>query len=350
MLTKCCDGGAPEPCACHPSRRLVLAGGALLSLALGRPAAAQDAKPQGRIDVHHHLTPPNYVSAVSPKALVSPPTAKWTVQKSLDDMDHAGVATAMLSITTPGLWFGDVGFAASLARSCNEYGASLVQQHPGRFGHFSALPLPDIDASLREIAYAFDVLHADGIAMFTSYGGKWLGDPAFAPVFEELNRRKAIVFTHPTTAACCGNLISFIPDPAIEFATDTTRTIASLVFSGAAARYPNVKLVFSHAGGTMPFLIERFQFIARDPAMAAKTGIGLLPLLQRFYYDTAQSSNPGAMGALRTIIPTSQILFGTDFPFRTAQEHVDGLAGCGFSAADLSAINRGNAERLLGAA
>ncbi len=350
MRADSCEGGTIGACACHPSRRMMLAGGALLGLGLtmGRRAAAQ--KPLGRIDVHHHLTPPGYVSAIGGKAQVSPPQAKWTVQKSLDDMEQAGVGTAMLSLTTPGLWFGDVGFASSLARATNDYGGTLVQQHPGKFGYFAALPLPDVDASLKEIAYAFDVLHADGIAMFTSYGGKWLGDAVFAPVFEELNRRKAVVFTHPTTAACCGNLIPFVPDPAIEFATDTTRTIASLVFSGAAARYPDMKIVFSHAGGTMPFLIERFQFINRDPAMAAKTGIGLMPLLQSFYYDTAQASNPAAMGALRTIMPVSQILFGTDYPYRTAKEHVDGLAGCGFSTADLAAIDRGNAERLLGRA
>ena len=345
-----CDGGVHQACNCHTSRRLVLAGGALLGLGLGRRAQAQPAPAPGRIDVHHHLTPPGYVSAIGGKAVVSGPTKNWTVQHSLDDMDKAGVTKAMLSITTPGLWFGDVSFASQMAWATNDYGAGLVQQYPGKFGYFAALPLPDIDASLKEIAYAYDVLHADGIAMFTSYGGKWLGDPAFAAVFAELNRRRAVVFTHPTTAACCGNLISFIPDPAIEFATDTTRTIASLVFSGAAAQYPDVKLVFSHAGGTMPFLIERFQFINRDPAMAAKTGIGLLPLLRRFYYDTAQAANPTAMGGLRSIVPVSQILFGTDYPYRLAGEHVEGLAGCGFTPAELSAIDRGNVERLLGQA
>jgi predicted TIM-barrel fold metal-dependent hydrolase len=343
-----CDGGIVAACTCHPSRRQVLMGGAALGLAAGvRRAAAQSAPAAERIDVHHHLVPPGYVAAVSTKAPVSPPIQHWSLQKTIDDMGQAGVGKAMLSVTTPGLWFGDVSFAAPLARSCNEYGAKLMADPSGRFGYFAALPLPDVDASLKEIAYAYDVLHTDGIAMFTSYGDKWLGDPAFAPVFEELNRRQAVVFTHPTTAQCCGNLIPFIPDPAIEFGTDTTRTIASLVFSGAAARYPDVRFVFSHAGGTMPFLIERFQFIARDPAMQAKTGIGLLPLLQRFYYDTAQASNPIAMTALRTLVPNSQILFGTDFPFRTAAEHVKGLAACGFTAAEMAGINRDNAERLL---
>jgi predicted TIM-barrel fold metal-dependent hydrolase len=328
-----------------------LLGGALLGFgALHRPAAAQSSEALPRIDVHHHLTPPEYVARVSGRAPISLPTLNWTVAKSLDDMGKAGVGKAMLSITTPGLWFGDIALATSLARACNEYGAQLVRDHPKQFGLFAALPMPDADASLREIAYALDTLHADGIAMFTSYSGQWLGDPIFAPIFEELDRRRAVVFTHPTTAQCCGNLIPFIPDPAIEFGTDTTRTIASLVFSGAAARYPNVRFVFSHAGGTMPFLIERFQFIARDKEMEQRTGIGLMPLLRSFYYDTAQAANPTAMTALRSIIPVSQILFGTDFPYRRAEEHVEGLSRCQFSADELVAINRGNAERLLGSA
>jgi predicted TIM-barrel fold metal-dependent hydrolase len=351
MAAFSCDNGASAACSCHPSRRLLLTGGAALfglAAATTRRAAAQTAP--HRIDVHHHLVPPGYVTAVSAKVPVSPPIIKWTLQKSLDDMDRAGVATAMMSLTTPGLWFGDVAFAAPLARSCNDYGATLVRDHRGRFGHFASLPMPDADASLKEIAYAFDTLHADGITLFTSYGDKWLGDGAFTPVLEELNRRKAVVFVHPTTANCCGNLISFIPDPAIEFGTDTTRTIGSLVFSGAAARFPDIRWIFSHAGGTMPFLIERFQFIARDPEMAAKTGSGLLPLLRTFYYDTAQASNPTALGALRTLVPTQQILFGTDFPFRTAEEHVEGLTKCGFTPAELAAVEHENADRLLGRA
>jgi predicted TIM-barrel fold metal-dependent hydrolase len=318
----------------------------LLALGATRRATAAEGAPW-RVDVHHHLSPPEYIARVSNRAPISPPTLNWTVAKSLDDMAQAGVAKAMLSITTPGLWFGDIAFAASLARACNEYGATLVRDHPKEFGLFAALPMPDVEASLREIEYALDTLHADGIAMFTSYSGQWLGDPLFAPVFEELDRRGAVVFTHPTTAQCCGNLIPFVPDPAIEFGTDTTRTIASLVFSGAAARYPNLRLVFSHAGGTMPFLIERFQFIARDHEMAERTGKGLLPLLQSFFYDTAQASNPAAMAALRAVIPVSQVLFGSDFPYRRAAENVSGLAGCGFSREELTAIGSGNAERLL---
>jgi predicted TIM-barrel fold metal-dependent hydrolase len=161
-------------------------------------------------------------------------------------MDKAGVATAITSITTPGVSFGDPVAARRLARECNEYAARLVVDFPGRFGVFAALPLPDIEGSLRETAYALDVLKADGVCMFTSYGDRWLGDPEFTPVMAELDRRKAVLYTHPTAPNCCRNLVPDVPAPIIEYGTDTTRTIASLVFSGTAARFPNIRFIFSH--------------------------------------------------------------------------------------------------------
>jgi 6-methylsalicylate decarboxylase len=300
-----------------------------------------------RIDVHHHLTPPDYIAAVNSRIKLAPPSLNWSVQKSLDDMDAAGVQTAMLSITTPGLWFGDAAASAKLSRSCNDYAAKLIADNPGRFGSFAGLPMLNADASLGEIGYAFDTLKADGVCVFTSYDGKWLGDAAFVPIFDELNRRKAVVSVHPTTAACCGNLMPFIPDTVIEFGTDTSRTIASLVFSGATDRWPDIKFIFSHAGGTMPFLIERFEFLARAPQAAKMVPSGVRAALRKLFYDTAQASNPAAMGALRQLVDVSQIVFGTDFPYRTGPEHVTNLAGCTFSPAELKRVERDNALGLL---
>jgi predicted TIM-barrel fold metal-dependent hydrolase len=262
-------------------------------------------------------------------------------------MGNAGVATAVLSITTPGVWFGDDAAAVPLARACNEYGAKLAADGARRFGMFATLPLPNIDASLREIEYALDTLKVDGIGLFTSYGDKWLGDQAFAPVMDELNRRKAVVYTHPIDANCCRNLLAGVPGPVIEYGTDTTRTIASLLFTGTASRCPDVKFIFSHGGGTMPFLIERFvRLPLTSKAAAEKTPEGVTALLQRFHYDTAQVANPAAMAALTKVVPTSQILFGTDFPFRTARDHVDGLKQI-FDEADLRKIGSANARALL---
>jgi predicted TIM-barrel fold metal-dependent hydrolase len=223
-----------------------------------------------------------------------------------------------------------------------------ARDHPGRFGLFAALPLPDIDGSLREIEYALDTLKADGIGLFTSYGDKWLGDAAFAPVWTELNRRKAVIYTHPTTAACCGNLRNEVPAVMIEWATDTTRTAASLLFSGTASRYPDIRWILSHGGGTVPFLLSRFQY--QERTMKGKEQAlpqGLMYELKKLYYDTAQANSAPALAALLKVVPPSQIVFGTDYPFRTSAEVSDGLTAQHFPARDLRAIERDNALRLL---
>lgn len=264
-------------------------------------------------------------------------------------MDKAGVATAVLSVTTPGLNFTYGDFARALARESNEYAAKIKSDHKGRFGSFAMIPLLDTEGSLREIEYALDTLKAEGIGLLTSYHDKWLGDPAFTPVMEELNRRKAVVYTHPTAADCCVNVVRDIPPVMIEFGTDTTRTIASVLFSGTAAKFPDIRWIFSHAGGTMPFLIERFvRHPLLQPDVKPMVPNGVLPELRGFWYDTAQTANAPAMAALTKVVPTSQIVFGTDYPYRTSIDHVKGLRDCGvFSEAELRAIERDNPLKLL---
>ena len=322
-------------------RREFLAG--IATLASG-PFVKAAAAPH-RIDVHHHLFPPAYRSAVGDRATNQP---VWSPAQSIEEMDKGGIATSLLSISSPGVWFGDVQEGRRLARIVNDYGSMTAKDHPGRFGLFAALPLPDIDGSLREIEYAFETLKADGIGLLTSYGDKWLGDASFAPVWSELNRRKAVIYTHPTTAACCGNLKNDVPAVMIEWATDTTRTAASLLFSGTAARYPDIRWIFSHGGGTMPFLLSRFVY--QEATMKGKERVlpkGLIYELKKFYYDTAQANSAPALAALLKVAPTSQILFGTDYPFRTAAEVTGGLTAQRFPTKDLRAIERDNALRLL---
>jgi 6-methylsalicylate decarboxylase len=318
--------------------------GTLGAIARAPAQAAPDLKSRRIIDVHHHITPPSYLAET--QARQNPPTIGWSVAKSIEDMDKAGVATSITSITTPGVWFGDAAQARKLARECNDYAARLAQDHPGRFGVFASLPLPDTDASLREIEYVFDTLKADGICLLTSFGDKWLGDPAFDPVMDELNRRKAVVYTHPTTANCCRNLVPDIGPPMIEFGTDTTRAIASVLFRGTAKRCPDITFIFSHAGGTMPFLIERFMRVV-TPKMLENTNGGVEVGLKRFYYDVAQASHRIPLGALVQLVSTARIVFGTDFPFRTAADHEQGLIDFGFNEAELRAINRENALQFL---
>jgi 6-methylsalicylate decarboxylase len=337
------------------TRRNLLAGGAA-ALAFGAfagteivPKAAAQAKPH-RIDVHHHISPPTWIDAVKKAKLDNPPITNWSVEKSLDDMDKAGIATAIASPTTPQLNFlaDDKETAARIARESNEYTRKIMSDHPGRFGLFAMLPLPHIDESLKEIAFAFDTLKADGVGVMTSYGDKWLGYPQFAPVWEELNRRKATVYTHPTGANCCVNLVQGIGESTVEFGADTTRTIVSLIFSGTSQRYKDINWIFSHGGGALTSFAERLQvqMVSTPPYKDKFTRAIVDGELARFYYDTAQISNAVTIGALARLVPISQIVYGTDFPYRTGLEHVKGLSAA-FSGADLMAIDRENALRII---
>jgi predicted TIM-barrel fold metal-dependent hydrolase len=313
---------------------------------LARRGPAQTPPRPFRIDIHHHHSSPEYRASVAdPAAQQFPP---WSPAQSIDVMDRGGVEKSILSVSLPGVWFGNVQQARRLARMMNDYGAQMARDFPGRFGLFAALPLPDAEGSLREIEYAYGTLKAAGIGLLTSYDGKYLGDAAFAPVWEELNRRRAVVYTHPLTPACCGALDYSLGPGAIEWATDTTRTIASLLFTGAAARYPDIRWIFSHGGGTFPFLLSRFQREAQtQKGVDQRLPRGLMYELRRFYYDTAQANTRGALSALLEMVPASQVLYGSDYPFRTFEEVTGGLAAYGFSPGDLRAIERENALVLL---
>lgn len=299
--------------------------------------------------MHHHFAPPAWVTDVRGKPLLQPANTRWTAEQSIDDMDRGGVAAAVVSITNPGLWFGDVAQARRLARACNDFGATLIRDHPARFGFFAAMPLPDVDATLAEIAYAYDTLKADGVGLFTSYGGMWLGHPTFRPVMEELNRRRAVVSVHPTAADCCRNL-SYAPNVGpgtIEYGTDTTRAIIGIAFNGDSARFPNIRFIWSHAGGSAPFLAGRIDGASSNAKEAMPNGF--LAELKRFHFDVAGAANRGALASLREIVPPSQIVFGTDFPPGGSSASVArSLSETGlFNAGELQQIGRENAVRLL---
>jgi 6-methylsalicylate decarboxylase len=309
-------------------------------------AQATGAEPN-RIDIHHHFAPPAWIAEVKGRPLLQPANAKWTPAQSIDDMDRGGVAAAVVSITNPGLWFGDLAVTRRLARACNDYGATLVADHPRRFGLFAAMPLPDVDATLKEIEYAFDTLHADGIGLLTSYGDTWLGNAAYRPVMEELNRRQAVVHVHPTAANCCRNLDYGAGPGTIEYGTDTTRAMIGVTFSGDAVRFPDIRFIWSHAGGTAPFLAGRIDGGSR----AAKDRMpnGFIAEAKKFFYDTAGAANPGAIASLLQLVTASQILFGTDFPpGGTSRQVARQLAELKmFDESALRAIDRDNAVRLL---
>lgn len=327
----------------------VLGGMAALAPASALTMAAQTARPFGkprRIDVHHHLLPPEYVKAVGNAALGAPigrdSGPSWTVADSLEAMDKFGIETAITSISSPGIPLEDPKAVQRVARACNEFAKQMTVDHPGRFGVFAVLPLPNIAMSLDEVNYAYDVLHADGIVLHTNYSALYLGDPHFAPLMAELNRRKAVVFVHPTVCSCTMGAIPGLPSSAIEYPHETTRTITSLLFNGTFKDNPDIRFIFSHAGGTIPFLVNR---IAKLPGTAPN---GPLPLLRRQYYDLAQSANPQAMVPLLGMVDVSQVVFGTDFPFvRAINTVVDGIAHAGLQAADIARIDRNNALGLF---
>jgi 6-methylsalicylate decarboxylase len=329
------------------SRRAMLAG---MAAAAAVPALAQAKTNPRRIDIHHHSVPPFLLERTRAALFASSPYAQevaaWTPERSLEQMEQWGIATAIISNPTNWASLGDDGNA--LCRRTNEYTAQLRADHKGRFGLFGALPLPDTDAALKEAVYALDTLKADGIGLVTSYGDKWPGDPLFDPLFAELNRRKTVVFIHPTAPGCCTRLVPGVPAPTVEFMFDVTRCITSMLFRGVFTRYPDIRFIFTHDGAALPMLADR---ITRNAGVVKSTGFAnqgaAMAVLKKLHYDITTSTSRPALTALKALVPVSQMLFGSDFPFLKPAETVPGLEKFGFSAAELRAINRGNAEKLF---
>jgi 6-methylsalicylate decarboxylase len=354
----------------------------------GSQQSAAPPRASGRIlDLHHHFGSPRWIKRMAESQRQGwQAFQEYTPARAIETMDEGGTQTAFISCTEPGVWFGD-DFdrerqdAIALSRDMNEYGARMVSDYKGRFGLFAVLPLPDIDASLREIEYAFDTLKADGVGLLTSYGNLWLGDVRLQPVFDELNRRRAVVYTHPTDAPCCHNLANANP-ATLEWFTDTARSIMSLIAESggartggggvlgrgrvagaraggaggappaqpsAATRYNNITFIWSHAGGTLIGAVSRVvggvdaESLAGQPVADSR-----LFHVRRFYYDTAASANPVAMQGLKTLLGgTSHIVFGTDLPYGTSAQMRRALQTVGFSAAELAGIERDNALTIL---
>jgi predicted TIM-barrel fold metal-dependent hydrolase len=355
------------------SRRRFLSGsGALVTSALlaGEGDAEAQQRPAVRsvtrlIDVHHHFLPPLYTKIAQDQGAQTTP---WTPQVSLKKMDQCGLATAMLSMSN---WAGrsepDAATLLKLCRDCNEYGAKMVADYPGRFGLFASLmTLPDVDATLKELAYAMDALHADGVGLMSHYGqGKYLGDPSFAPLFEELNRRKAVAFIHPTTPWYEFRWerreppIKFTGSGIAELPFDTTRAVISMLGEGYPDRYPNIKFILPHCGGTVAFLLSRVALLgSRSQGFKMGDYTRLAKAMSTFYYDLTNTVEPPSIKAVLAVAPAARLLFGTDIPRGEGSPNVgDGnefvhkmiaeLPKVGLSAADLSGVARRNAEALF---
>ena len=314
-------------------------------------------KATGRIDVHSHYMPPGYretaIAALKAVPDGMPGMPDWESQTTIGVMDRQGIATAMLSVSSPGVHFGDSAATRRLARSVNEFAAQQAQDHPGRFGAFASLPLPDIDAALDEIDYALRVLKVDGFVMLTNFGGTYLGDAKFDPIFDELNRCHAVIFIHPTSPPCWEHIALGYPRPMIEFPFDSTRAVTNLVVSGTLERCPDLRIIVPHAGGTLPFLARRIERVTAQMNLGGAGGPkgGFITPLRRLFYDTAAASGDNSLAALLTLVDSSRILFGSDYPFMPeamTQQMINELNSTKLlSADDRLAIARDNALKLF---
>ncbi|MCW5716158.1 MAG: amidohydrolase [Bauldia sp.] len=304
-----------------------------------------------RIDVHHHFLTRGYLAARERHGIRTGPgfesALAWTPEGSLARMDEAGVDVAILSHTSNWTPY-DAHEAGDLTREANDFAAGLVKAHPTRFGFFAALPMPDVAASLAEIARAFDVLGADGVSTTTNYGTSWPGDARFDPVFAELDRRAAVVFVHPQAPAVALGLVPPVPDATVEFMFDVVRCITAMLFRGTFTRFPRIRFIFTHGAGGLPALADRIDRNARlQPAVAERLPEGAIAALRRLHVDITTSTSAPSVAALRAFLPGSQLLFGSDFPFVAPAVTASGLAASAFTEAERAAIDSVNALRLF---
>jgi 6-methylsalicylate decarboxylase len=302
----------------------------------------------GKIDTHHHYFPPVYVDAVGWDMLAAAmPNGKapdWSLEAALEMMDQSGIAIAILSVSAGPR----IPEAPAVLRQCNDYGAELRSQHPGCFGQFASLPLPDVDAALAEVRYCTEQLQPDGFIVFASYDGRYLGDESYTPLWEELNRRKSVVFIHPSQPPY--PIPRVAPASVLEFPFETTRTATSLIINGVISRFKNIRFILSHAGGTLPFLAPRVALsISMMPGVIERFG-DPLAAIRSFYFDTALSAGDSTLSALVKVTDPSHILFGSDFPFAPPEairhfgKVLEQTAIPGF---DRAGVYRGNAAKLL---
>jgi len=341
------------------SRREFIAGLAAASVAASAGASfAQSAKPShhGVIDTHHHFWAPEYKKLSmewddAHHSRHAPTLVSWTPEVTLAEMDKGGVKTAVLSLASirDGFWGLDPQAATKMVRICQDYAAKLMSDHPGRFGLLAPLNMLDVDLCLKEAEYALDQLHADGIGVQSSYNNRYPGDPYYKPLWEELNRRKAVVYFHGPVPGCCGGLkVGPGVNPAVEEVTfDMTRAAVSLLANGCLARYRDIKWFFSYGGGTVPMLASRINAFfknAKDIHEIAPNGV--FAELARLHYDTVNVTDAPSWAALTKLVKPTQIVYGTDFPY-FANDQLDNIDKRGLSAHDKALILSGNAKRLM---
>lgn len=306
------------------------------------------------IDTHHHILPDFFwqetENAHAPVGGLAP--LRWSKDVSISFMDDTGIDVAIVSLSTPGVHTGNDAKARRLARRCNDFSAELVRTRPDRFRGFACLPLPDVDASLEELSYAMDILGLDGVVLFTNSTGVYLGNTTLEPVFEELDRRKTVVYVHPNPSPDAVAHSLGLPDNLLDFPTDTNRAVAQMHYTNRFARTPNVKYIFSHAGGSIPYLAARFDIIDEMGFIPGGEQRGsAADMFRRIYWDTALSASDPVLRMLRDVAGINQVLYGTDFPYLRRDLAVSSKERLSLSSAlnlsEKHAILGGNAARLF---
>ncbi len=343
------------------NRRQFLTGLAVAGTAAMLPLGAgfaQTSQPRhhGVVDVHHHFWAPEYLKAQvgwedAHHVPHFPGMQEWTPEVSLAEMDKAGVKTSVLSLASisQGMWGLDAAAATRVVLACHDYGAKVISDHPGRFGLFAPLNMIDVASSLKEIEHAYDQVHADGIGVQSSYNGVYLGDPMYDPIWEELNRRHAVVFVHGPNSACCSQIKDGpgMYTSIVEVTFDVTRTCASLLSSGGLQRYPNIQWIIAYGGGTLPFVAGRINnFFKNAKNLKDIAPNGVTAELQKFNVDTVNVTNASSMAAILKFLPSSHVLYGTDFIY-FHNDQLDDLDRRALPAKEKAAIFSGNAKRLL---
>jgi predicted TIM-barrel fold metal-dependent hydrolase len=306
------------------------------------------------IDLHQHVIPDFYWEASNEDGNlaggINPP--RWTLDGAIAYLDEAGIDVAVPSISAPGVHFGDDAAARVLARRVNEYLAGIKRDRPDRFGGFAAVPLPDVDGSLEAIEYAFDVLELDGVSLMTNAGGSYLGDSRFDAIFDELQRRHAVVFVHPTASPDPIAHTLGLPDALLDYPVDTSRAVAKLHYSNTFARTPDVKYLFPHGGGTIPFVASRFAIVDEMDVIPGAVERGpFAETIERLHWDTASAFGDPVLHLMRSVAGLGNVVFGTDYPYPLDEISIGGLRALERTAEldddERGAVLSGTAARLI---